>query len=133
MFTKPFKMQLVMLSQALDLIVRSVKVQCPLRKFHRCRFRPKATVTVLQDTKVLSIELKGLAMRHLRFDMHQDHLNVFGEVLLQTLQEVMGPERWSDEMEEAWRDIYMHISEVFGHVLSSGRNLVCCCSFVDLP
>mmetsp|Transcript_7928 Transcript_7928/g.22709 ORF Transcript_7928/g.22709 Transcript_7928/m.22709 type:complete len:1117 (-) Transcript_7928:312-3662(-) len=101
MFIKPFKMQLVMLSQALGLIVRCVK-----------------------DTKVLAGELKGLAMTHIKYDISQVHLNIFGEILLATLKEVMGPMKWDDEMEAAWADIYMHISEVFGHVLSSGRNLV---------
>eukprot|EP00873_Tetraselmis_striata_P007051 jgi/Tetstr1/427315/TSEL_017484.t1 len=101
MFTKPFKMQLVMLTQALDLVVRSVR-----------------------DTRVLSNELKALAMTHIKYDIHQVHLNIFGEVLIKTLKEVMGPEKWDDEMETAWADIYMHISEVFGQVLTSGRNLV---------
>lgn len=40
------------------------------------------------------------------------HLNIFGTVLLQTMREVMGPERWDEDMEAAWADIYMHISEV---------------------
>lgn len=43
MFTKPFRMQLMMLVQALDLIVRCVR-----------------------DTRVLSTELKGLAMGHIK-------------------------------------------------------------------
>uniref|UniRef100_A0A061RFS7 Hemoglobin-like flavoprotein n=1 Tax=Tetraselmis sp. GSL018 TaxID=582737 RepID=A0A061RFS7_9CHLO len=101
MFKKPFKMQVVMLVRALDLVVRSV-----------------------QDTNVITTELKALAMTHIKYNINQSHLNVFGEVLVQTLKEVMGPHHWNGEIEAAWAAVYMHISEVFGQVLSSGRNLI---------
>eukprot|EP00873_Tetraselmis_striata_P003952 jgi/Tetstr1/424216/TSEL_000148.t2 len=101
LFTKPTKMQTVMLGKALDLIVRS-----------------------LSDAHVLDVELKAIAMRHIKYDIHQGHLNTFGHVLLQTLGGMVGVEAWDEDIEGAWSDIYFHIAEIFGHVISSGRGLV---------
>lgn len=57
LFVKPTKMQTVMLGKALDLIVRS-----------------------LTDTHVLDVELQGIAMRHIKYDINQGHLDTFGQV-----------------------------------------------------
>ncbi len=29
-----------------------------------------------------------------------------------TMKEVLGPEKWDEDMDAAWTDVYMHISEV---------------------
>jgi hemoglobin-like flavoprotein/cytochrome b involved in lipid metabolism len=100
-FTKPKKMQRVMFIKAMDLIVRSVA-----------------------DTKVLEVDLKAIAMRHIKFDIRSEHLEVFGQVLLQTLGDAVGADRWDEDIESCWADIYGHIAGIFGHVISTGRNLV---------
>lgn len=100
-FTKPKKMQRVMFIKAMDLIVRSVA-----------------------DTKVLEVDLKAIAMRHIKYDIRAEHLDVFGQVLLQALANAAGTDNWDEEIEGSWADIYGHIAAIFGHVISTGRNLV---------
>ena len=100
-FTKPKKMQFVMFAKAMDLIVRSVS-----------------------DAKVMEVDLKAIAMRHIKYDIRSEHLEVFGSVLLQTLGEAAGPAHWDEDIEAAWGEIYFQIAGVFRHVVSTGRNLV---------
>lgn len=100
-FVKPKKMQTVMFAKAMQLIVKSVT-----------------------DTRVLEVELKAIALRHIKYDINSEHLSIFGEVLIATLGDVCGPHQWDEDISGAWLDIYMHIASVFGHVISTGRNLV---------
>ena len=46
------------------------------------------------------------------------------QILMQTLSDMVGPHHWDEDIEAAWLDVYMHIAEVFSHVISSGRNLI---------
>lgn len=101
MFTKPKKMQFIMFAKALDLLVRSVS-----------------------DAKVMDIDVKAIAMRHIKFDIRSEHLDMFGQILLQTLGDAAGPGNWDENDAAAWQDIYSHVAGVFGHVISTGRNLV---------
>lgn len=73
-FVKPTKMQRVMLEKALNLIVNSVR-----------------------DTAVLNIELKGIAMQHIKYDITADHLKIFGDVLLSLLRDTAGEDHWDNE------------------------------------
>ena len=101
MFTKPKKMQYLMFVKALDLIVRSTT-----------------------ETQVMEVDLKAIAMRHIKYDIRAEHLETFGTILLQTLGRAVGPGHWDENDEAAWLDIYRNIANVFGHVISTGRNLV---------
>ena len=101
LFVKPRKMQFVMFLKAVDLIVNSV-----------------------EDTTVLEVDLKAVAMRHIKFDIGPDALAAFGDCLIEVLADMLGAERWDEEVERAWRDMYNHVAQVFGHVISTGRNLV---------
>ena len=89
MFVKPRKMMVVMFVKALDLIVRSVS-----------------------DATVLDGDLKAVALRHIKYDIGPETLSVFGEVLIATLQDVVGVEKWDEETTEAWKDIYGNIAQV---------------------
>jgi len=101
MFTKPKRVQYVMLAKALDLIVRSAG-----------------------ETKVMNEDIKAIALRHIKYDIRQEHLNVFGSVLVETLANSVGPENWDEDISAAWASIYGNIAAVFGHIISNGRNLV---------
>ena len=101
LFVKPRKMQTVMFMKAMDLIVTSV-----------------------EDTTVLEVDLKAIAMRHIKYDIGREHLEIFGDCLIQTLSDELGIEKWDEDVEMAWRDMYNHVAQVFSHVISTGRNLV---------
>ena len=101
LFVKPKKTMVVMFAKAMELIVKSVS-----------------------DTAVLEVDLKAIAMRHIKYDIGQQHLTAFGEVLIQTLGDVVGVENWDEDTAAAWADMYGHVAQVFNHVISTGRNLV---------
>ena len=101
LFVKPKKTMVVMFAKAMELIVKSVS-----------------------DTAVLEVDLKAIAMRHIKYDIGQEHLTTFGEVLIQTLGDVVGVENWDEDTAAAWADMYGHVAQVFNHVISTGRNLV---------
>eukprot|EP00192_Tetraselmis_astigmatica_P001713 CAMPEP_0117667338 /NCGR_PEP_ID=MMETSP0804-20121206/10902_1 /TAXON_ID=1074897 /ORGANISM="Tetraselmis astigmatica, Strain CCMP880" /LENGTH=1564 /DNA_ID=CAMNT_0005475035 /DNA_START=106 /DNA_END=4800 /DNA_ORIENTATION=- len=100
-FVKPTKMQRVMFEKAMTMIVKSVR-----------------------DVNVHNIELKGIAMRHIKYDITVDHLRTFGKVLMNVLRNTAGEDHWDEEVEGAWLDVYGHIAEIFNHIISTGKNLV---------
>jgi hemoglobin-like flavoprotein len=74
-FVKPTKMQRVMFEKAMHLIVKSVR-----------------------DTAVLNIDLKGIAMRHIKYDITSEHLRIFGDVLMTVLHDTAGDDHWDEEV-----------------------------------
>ena len=74
-FVKPTKMQRVMFEKALSMIVKSVR-----------------------DTAVLNIDLKGVAMRHIKYDITAEHLRIFGDVLISVLRDTAGEDHWDEEV-----------------------------------
>ena len=74
-FVKPTKMQRVMFEKAVNMIVKSVR-----------------------DVNVHNIELKGIAMRHIKYDITVDHLKTFGTVLMNVLKNTVGEDHWDEEV-----------------------------------
>lgn len=46
------------------------------------------------------------------------------QCLMQTFADLCGVEHWEEATQDAWLDVYGHIAAVFGHVVSTGRNMI---------
>lgn len=69
-------------------------------------------VSLLERPATLKPALEALAERHVKYGALPAHYGVVGEVLLWTLERVLGPEGYTDEVKTAWLTVYsvmMHV------------------------
>src|SRR5215218_8256772 len=57
----------------------------------------------------LDDEIKGLAVRHIRYGVKREHYQHVGNALLWTLENGLGRD-WNEEVKEAWRTCYQTLS-----------------------
>eukprot|EP00951_Prasinocladus_malaysianus_P046080 scaffold628326_cov42-Prasinocladus_malaysianus.AAC.1 len=55
-------------------------------------------VKSVRDQSVLNVELKGIAMRHIKYDIRLEHLKVFGLILLEVFRDTVGEDHWDEEV-----------------------------------
>jgi hemoglobin-like flavoprotein len=67
-------------------------------------------VSKLQKLEEIQEEIKNLAIRHRRYGVDTAYYRIVGAALLWTIQRAL-PEKWTDELEEAWVEVYALISE----------------------
>lgn len=63
-------------------------------------------VALLERPATLKPALEALAERHVKYGALPAHYGVVGEVLLWTLEQVLGPEGYTDAVKEAWLTTY---------------------------
>lgn len=69
-------------------------------------------VSLLERPTTLKPALEALAERHVRYGALPAHYAVVGEVLLWTLETVLGPEGYTEEVKTSWLTVYsvmMHV------------------------
>ena len=70
----------------------------------------KLAVDNLRRPDILVPALEQLGARHVDYGTLPDHYPAVGATLLKSLAEVAG-ELWSDELEQAWADVYGVVAE----------------------
>lgn len=68
-------------------------------------------IMYVDSPEVWLTEIKGLAMRHLDYQVKQGHYDLVGKALLHTLQLAL-PDSWDAETELAWRNCYSELSSI---------------------
>lgn len=65
-------------------------------------------ISNLHDISYLRNLLKNLGKRHLKYGVIRKHYHLLGETMLKTLESFL-PEKWTAEVEQAWKDAYQTI------------------------
>lgn len=66
-------------------------------------------VTNLRNAETMNNTLRSLGRRHLRdYGVHETYFQPFGESLLYTLEQQLGP-YWNDQVQEAWQVAFDYI------------------------
>ena len=65
----------------------------------------------LRKPEALSVALRGLGARHVKYGALPEHYPLVGNTLLKTFEEYLGAD-WTPEVQQAWVDAYGAISEI---------------------
>ena len=68
-------------------------------------------LTLEGPPEVLFGMLQDIGRRHVRYKVKTQYIHVMGEALVAAIKERLGSEYWSDELEEAWEEVYDILSD----------------------
>uniref|UniRef100_A0A7S4N6D6 Globin domain-containing protein n=1 Tax=Odontella aurita TaxID=265563 RepID=A0A7S4N6D6_9STRA len=60
----------------------------------------------LHDMDVIVPRLRSLGRMHSASGVQPQHYDIFFRNLIETVRDALGPERWTEEIEEAWRSVH---------------------------
>lgn len=67
-------------------------------------------LTLEGPPEVLFGMLQDVGRRHVRYGVKTQYIHVMGEAIVTAMKERLGSEYWSDELEEAWEEVYYILS-----------------------
>ena len=62
------------------------------------------------DAELLTEILRELGSRHARYGVKPQFFPFMGEALIEALEDTLGKETWTDEVEAAWTTVYDELS-----------------------
>ena len=81
-------------------------------------FMLRSLVSGLGRTNHLALGLQTLGKKHIAYGVEPRHYEVFKQVLLETIEEILGPKRYRPDIAEAWRTVI----EMFIGLMTRGQS-----------
>jgi len=77
-------------------------------------------IRLLDDEKTFGSKLSALSEHHVTYGVKLEHLNAFGEVLVEELKKVNG-KLWDEEVDDAWLWFWHIVVNIFSEGLQRGQ------------